>query len=52
MKPFRWLKPTAKGTKVNFEILQTQAEGDLAIQELEAYIDYVNKTFGTTLSLS
>ena len=52
MKPVRWLKPTTKGTKVNFEIPQSQAEGDLAIKELEAYIEFVNSTHGTTLSLS
>lgn len=49
MVPTKWLKPTKKGTKVNFNRPQNQKEWDDSYQELKDYIVAVNERYDTDL---
>lgn len=45
-KPTKWLKPNAKGTKVNFDYIKGQSEYDRGLLELEVYLHEINEEFG------
>jgi hypothetical protein len=51
-KPKRWNKPNKNGTKVTFEAIQTQADYNKGLTELEDYINQVNQQFGLDLKLN
>lgn len=51
MLPTKWLKPTAKGTKVNFDQIHTQKEYDDAIAELKAHLIVMNERYGTDMQI-
>lgn len=51
-KPKRWLKANRKGTKVNFETVQSQADYDKGLVELQEYINQVNEEFGLDFKLN
>ncbi|AIQ19557.1 hypothetical protein H70357_24725 [Paenibacillus sp. FSL H7-0357] len=51
MLPTRWLKPTAKGTKVNFDQIQDQEGYDKAIVDLKHHLNAVNEKYGTDLEI-
>jgi hypothetical protein len=51
MKPVKWLKPTKKGTKVNFEIIRSEEELNKGLDELDTYLYDINKRFGTDLKI-
>lgn len=44
-KPTKWLKPNAKGTKVNFDYINDQGEYDRGLLELEVYLREINEKF-------
>lgn len=52
MRPVKWLKTTAKGTKVNWIPVMSSEEYDAAIDELEKYVAQVNNDFGTEFKLT
>ncbi|AKS37398.1 hypothetical protein NP92_02755 [Anoxybacillus gonensis] len=51
-KPKRWNKPNKNGTKVTFEVIQSQADYNKGLTELEDYIDQVNQQFELDLKLN
>lgn len=51
-KPTKWLKPTAKGTKVNFDYIKGQEEYDRGLLELEVYLHEINSRFGLDYKLN
>lgn len=51
MRPVKWLKTTAKGTKVNWIPITSKEAYEEAIKELEAYIDWVNQNFDVGIKL-
>ena len=52
MEPVKWLKPNKGGTKVNFNVISSQAEYEKALATLEAHIKYINQTHELNLSLN
>ncbi|WP_336822969.1 hypothetical protein [Sporosarcina sp. USHLN248] len=52
MRPVKWLKTTAKGTKVNWIPITSEKEYETAIDELEDHINQVNRDFGTEFKLN
>lgn len=50
-RPTKWLKPTKKGSAINFDYIKTQDEVETAFDELEMYIREVNRKHGTDLAL-
>lgn len=46
-KPIKWLKPNKKGTKLNFELLESEVEFLIEIEKLKKYIEKMNKQLGT-----
>lgn len=50
-KPTKWLKPNSKGTKVNFDFINSQEEYDLGLAELSAYISDINNAYGLDYEL-
>ena len=51
MKPKRWLKPTKNGTKVHFDYIHDQEAFDVAVGELQGYINHINEKYGLDLTL-
>lgn len=51
MKPKKWLKANARGTKVNFDSIQSQADYDKGLVDLQVFIDEVNVSYGTEIKL-
>lgn len=45
-KPKKWLKANRNGTKVNFDMIQTQEDYDEGLKELDVYLQEINKDFG------
>jgi len=52
MKPTRWLKANAKGTKVNFDAIKTSEEYDKGLSELQEYLNEINEKFSLGISIS
>jgi hypothetical protein len=52
MKPVKWLKPTKRGTKVDFEFIRSDEEWESELERLNNYINEVNQMFGTDLKLN
>lgn len=52
MKPTRWLKPNAKGTKVNFDSIKTKEEYDEGLSELQEYLNGINEKFSLGIIIS
>lgn len=51
-RPTKWLKTTAKGTKVNFEMVKTEEDYVAGIKDLEVYLQEINKKYGFNYSLT
>ena len=47
----KWLKPNTKGTKVNFDAINTKEQDKEAFKELEDYISEVNEKYGLHIKL-
>ncbi|MEC0242004.1 hypothetical protein P4H66_19560 [Paenibacillus dokdonensis] len=52
MKPKKWNKATAKGTKVTFDMITKPEILELAFDELEVYLKQVNREHGTDIELN
>ena len=54
-KPTKWLKPNARGTKVNFDYISTRknnrSDYDRGLAELEVYLREINEKFGLEYKL-
>lgn len=50
-KPKKWLKPNSKGTKINFETVQSQEEYDNGLEELGVFLKRINEEFGLDYSI-
>lgn len=50
-RPTKWLRATKKGTKVNFDYMDSPDQYESGLKELGIYLDEVNKEYGTDLSL-
>lgn len=50
-KPKKWLKANSKGTKVNFEIVNSQEEYNEGLNSLQEFINQVNEEFGLDYKL-
>ena len=51
MKPRRWNKPNKNGTLITFDTINSQEELETGYGELEGYVNFVNKTYGTDLEV-
>lgn len=52
-RPTKWLKTTAKGTKVNFEMVKTKEDYEAGIKDLlEEYLQEINTKYGFDYSLT
>ena len=51
-KPTKWLKPNAKGTKVNFDYAKGQSEYERGLLELEVYLREINEKYGLDYKLN
>lgn len=51
-RPTKWLKTTAKGTKVNFEMVKTEEDYAAGIKDLEVYLQEINTKYGFDYSLT
>lgn len=49
--PQKWLKTTAKGTKVNFDCIRNQEDYDKGIMELKKYLAVINVEYGLNYQL-
>lgn len=52
MRPKRWNRPNAKGTKVTFDAIATKEEQESAFGELEQYLKQINEEHGTDITLN
>lgn len=52
MRPTKWLKTTAKGTKVNFDFIKTSEQYDEGIIELETFLNEINEEYSLGISIS
>lgn len=52
MRPKKWNKPTAKGTKVTFEAIVSKEGQDAAFADLEAYLSQINEEYGTDITIN
>lgn len=52
MRPKKWLKPNAKGMKVNFDFIKTPEQYDEALFELEAFLNEINEKHSLGISIS
>ncbi|MEV2908672.1 hypothetical protein ABNF65_08415 [Paenibacillus larvae] len=54
--PFKWLKPTKQGTKIDYVCFQNQDEAEIAATEafgeLEEHIKQVNQVHGLNIELN
>jgi hypothetical protein len=51
-QPRKWMRPSAKGTNINFDIIMNKEQLEQAQDELELYLKQVNRQFGTDLELT
>jgi hypothetical protein len=51
MRPTKWLKPSKRGTKVNFKMVRSEEELEKEVKRLRSYIDEVNEKFDTDLKI-
>lgn len=51
-RPKRWLKARKTGTKVNFEVIQSEAELNASIEELKTYVAEVANEHGVQIKLT
>lgn len=51
MKPKKWLKPTSKGSKVNWDSIKSQEDYDGGLDELQLYLNDINKQFNLDFNL-
>lgn len=51
MKPTKWLKPTSKGSKVNWDSIKSQDGYDAGLDELQLYLNDINKEFNLDFNL-
>ncbi|MFJ8262697.1 hypothetical protein ACIQ4I_12210 [Rummeliibacillus sp. NPDC094406] len=50
-KPTRWLKPNCKGTKVNFDFIQSQEEYEKVLDQIEPFLKKINRAYGLDYNL-
>lgn len=50
-RPTKWLKSSKKGTKVNFEFMNTEDSKEQAFEEVKSYIADVNAIYGLNMKL-
>lgn len=50
-RPTIWGRPTAEGTKVYFETIQTAVQAKLALDELMAYVGDFNRRYDTGIRI-
>lgn len=50
-RPKKWLKGTKSGTKVNFDFVQSQSDYDQGLDELDIYLQEINKGFDLEFDL-
>lgn len=51
-RPKRWLKARKTGTKVNFEVIQSEEELNESIEELKKYVAAVESEHGIKIKLT
>lgn len=51
-RPKRWLKARKTGTKVNFEVIQSEAELNGSIEELKTYVAGIESEHGVQIKLT
>ncbi|MFF3923129.1 hypothetical protein [Paenibacillus lactis] len=51
-RPKKWNKPNAKGTKVTFEMINSDESLDAAFSDLEMYLKQINEEHGTDITLN
>jgi hypothetical protein len=51
-RPKKWNKQNAKGTKVTFEMINTDESLDAAFSDLEAYLKQINEEHETDITLN
>jgi hypothetical protein len=49
--PVKWHKATKKGTKVKFEIPESQEQIDQSIEQLKAYVQDLNKKYDLNMRI-
>lgn len=50
-RPTKWLKATKKGTKVNFDFINSSESNEQAFKEVESHIANVNDIYGLKMTL-
>lgn len=50
--PKRWLKANSKGTKINFDMISSQADYDKGLIDLECFLKEINEQFGFDFKLT
>jgi hypothetical protein len=51
MRPKKWLKPNSKGTSVNFEMISSKEDKEIAFGEFKGYLNFVNDKHKTDLHI-
>lgn len=51
-RPTKWLKATKKGTKVNFDFIDTKESNEQAFKEVKDYMADVNTIYGLKMTLN
>ncbi|MGE7915316.1 hypothetical protein [Lysinibacillus xylanilyticus] len=51
-KPKKWLKPSGRGTRVNFDKIHSKEDYEKGLSELEIYLNEINEEFGLAYKLN
>lgn len=51
-RPKRWLKARKTGTKVNFEVIQSEKDLNASIEELKTYVSEIESEHGIKIKLT
>lgn len=50
-KPVKWLKPNSKGSKVDYQVINSSIEYERGLLDLQEYINQINSEFDLDFNL-